>query len=192
VIASGASSIKFESETNFLADSLVNFALRAVEPEAEQTAESAEGNDSISQCEEAASMPSYKSDWLLLHEGLLLALMQDTEHIFTPLELCRIRKIVASIPSRCHKNLEEIKDCIIYNPMLHNVAMAFVMPSMRTRRTDGSVGNNRVGTSSRHGRLAQAICNALDIVLNSMTAEAETTTAGREADHDTEKTDVAK
>jgi len=180
VTAGGASSVRFENETDFLVDSLVSSAFKAKEPEAEQTDESAEGAESISQVEEAASLAGYKSDWLLLHEGHLLSLMLDTEHIFTPMELSRIRKVVASIPSRCHKNLEEIKDCIIYNPMLHEVNMALEMPCMKTRRADGSVGNNRVSTVSRHGRLARAICAALDKVLSHMTTDAIALAAGKE------------
>lgn len=157
-----------EDSVDLLVDSL---AVHALKSEQADDVESEEDNWSLMKTEGVASSAGKpKSDWLLLHEGELILKLQDIGHVFSVDELCRLSNVVFSMPSRCYKNLEGIRDALLYHPKLADFQKAFKMPCMRTRAPDGSVGVNRVRTASRHGRLAKAICQALGVVIKSRRA----------------------
>jgi len=161
----GHTSAKLDS----LVDSLVVHALKSEQADASGSEENSGG--ALDAGSIASKVGKPKSDWLLLHEGELILKLQDVNHAFSVEELIRLRNVVSSVPSRCYKNLESIKEALLYHPKLIDFQEAFQMPCMRTRMPDGSVGANRVSTASRHGRLAEAICLALDVAINSRKAD---------------------
>lgn len=144
-------------------------ALKSEQADASESEEALESASEAGRVASSAGKP--KSDWLLLHEGELILKLQDVNHAFSVDELIRLRNVVSSMPSRCYKNLEGIKEALLFHPKLVEFQEAFQMPCMRTLLPDGSVGLNRVSTASRHGRLAKAICLALDVVINSRRAD---------------------
>lgn len=160
----------FEDKLDSLVDSLVVHALKS-----DEQADASESEETLGSSLEAervaSSVGKPKSDWLLLHESDLILKLQDVCHVFSIDELERLRNVVSSVPSRCYKDLESIREAMLFHPKLVDFQETFKMPCMRTRKPDGSVGVNRVSTASRHGRLAKAICLALEIVINSRKAD---------------------
>jgi len=159
----------FEASVDSLVDSLATHALKS---EQADDAESEEDLfvDLIATARNASSAGKPKGDWLLLHEGELILKLQDVEHAFSVDELTRLGHVVLSMPSRCYKDLEGIRDALVHHPKLADFQEVYKAPCMRTRKPDGSIGANRVRTASRHGRLAQAICQALGQVIDSRRA----------------------
>lgn len=117
--------------------------------------------------DEVTMLPKVKNAWPFRHEEYLLGLLEDTYHEFSVHELVRIRNVVALLPSRFHVDLEGIRDALLYNPMLADFADAYVAPNLQTRKEDGTLSKNRVGNSARHGRIALAVCIALDRIIAS-------------------------
>lgn len=94
-------------------------------------------------------------------ESKLIAKLSNPESVFSPEELIRLARVVASIPSSADHALQGLRTKMMAHPGLPEFGANYNVPTWKRIKADGSLSKNNCSPAARHSRMIYSMVLAL-------------------------------